>query len=299
MPTKTPTTTSNVSQTKNPWSPTIDPLTNIVGKADALAGDVSNFTPIFGNATQQGVQGLQDVAQNMMTNGSGAYGALSQVVPGSTAGFNTGLGQLQNVASGGMLNANQYLDPVLKSSMDDVATKVNSQFTAGGRYGSGAHTDTLTRSLGELSNQARLANYNTERGAQDSAAKTLLAGGFTGAGFGGQLDASQLTPAQTMLQAGSLQDQMANAQRLAPMTALDWQAGITNPIAQQGGTSNGTSTSQTTQPTNWLTTGLGIGQMGLGLMSGNPMMMAGGAGSTLGGLSGGGMPSGWGQLGAF
>lgn len=263
------------------------PLQGIVGKADALAGDVSNFTPTYSGATMQGIQGLQDAA----SNGSGAYQALSNVVPGSTQGFDTGLGQLQNVASGGMLNNNQYLNPVLRQAMTDTADKVNAQFTGAGRYGSGAHAQTLTRNLGQLENQALLQNYQTERGNQDTAAKTLYGGGFQGAGLGQQLDQSAINPALLNLQAGGLQDQIATSQRTAPMQALQWQSGITNPIAGLGGTTNQTQQAQTVQPTNWLTTGLGIGQMGLGMLS---APMTGGASlfgtaanpSLLGGMTG-------------
>ena len=70
------------------------------------------------------------------------------------------------------------------------------------------------------------------------------------------------------------------------MNALNWQASITNPIAQMGGTDNRQQTQQTVQPTNWLTTGMGIAGMGLGALSGNPMALTN-IGKNLGGLMGG------------
>ena len=286
MGNKPATTTTTQSQSRSPWAPAVKPLKEIISGASSLAGNVSNFTPIYSDLTNQGIQTLASAGMN----GSAAQDALGQVVPGSTAGFNTGLGQLQSVASGQMLNANQYLDPVLKAAMDETASKVNSQFTAAGRYGSGAHTGALTSALGTLENQARLANYNTERGAQDTAAKTLYGGGFQGGALGTTLDQASLFPAQTQLAAGSLMDQQANAKRLAPMQALEWQAGITNPIANMGGTSNSTGTSQTVQPTNPLTQALGVAQMGLGLLSapmtgGASLMGTAAAPSLLGGLT--------------
>jgi hypothetical protein len=264
MGNKPSTTTTTQNATKNPWEPTVAPLTGIVNQAQALAGYVDNFTPQFGDLTRQGIASLGNLANAGPTQGNQA---LSNVVGGSGEGFATGLGTLTNVANGNMVNGNPYLDPVISRTLSETADKVNSQFTAGGRYGSGAHTGTLTKELGNTAANMRLSNYGTERAAQDAAARTLYGGGFQGAGFSGQLDATAALPAQYALQAGQLQDQIANAQRTAPMNALSWQAGITGPIAQMGGTTNDTRTQQTVQPTNWLTTGLGIGASALGAMS--------------------------------
>jgi hypothetical protein len=158
---KTQTTTTQQSSTKNPWAPTVNPLTGIVEKADALAGDVGNFTPQFSSQTMAGIQGLTDAANGGPTGG---FQALDNVVGGTTgAGFNTGLGTLTNTASGGMLNGNQYLDPVIAKTIQDTTRAVNSQFTAGGRYGSGAHADEIARQVGNVDASMRMANYNTER----------------------------------------------------------------------------------------------------------------------------------------
>ena len=283
MGNKPSTTTTTNTATKNPWDPAIPALTGMVDQAASLASNVGNFTPITSNMTQQGIDMLGNLANAGPTAGNQALG---NVVSGSGQGFNTGLGQLSGVANGGMLNSNTYLDPVINRTMNETADKVNSQFTAGGRYGSGAHTGTLTKELGNTAANMRLGNYTTERAAQDAAAKTLYGGGLQGAGFSGQLDATTALPAQYALQAGALQDKIANDARMAPMNALQWQSGIINPIAQMGGTQNGTDTKQTVQPTNWLTTGLGVAGMGLGALSGNPMALAN-LGSNMSGLMGG------------
>lgn len=259
---KPATTTTTQTQTKNPWAPADASMRDVVSRSTALGQDLSNFMPTYSGATQQGIQMLQDAA----SNGSGAFTALNQVVPGSTAGFGTGLGQLQSVAGGDYLNSNQYLKPVLDQMTKDVADKTNAQFTAAGRYGSGAHAQTLARNIGQVENQALLGNYQQERGNQDAAAKTLMAGGFQGAGMGGQLDQSAVTPAMLNLQAGNLLDQQATAQRQAPLTAAQWQSQMVSPIAQSYGSTNTTGTSQTVQPTNPLTQALGYGSLGLGLL---------------------------------
>lgn len=283
MGNKPSTTTTTNTATKNPWDPAIPALTGMVDSASSLAGNVGNFTPTTSSMTQQGIDMLGNLANRGPTAGNQALG---NVVSGSGEGFNTGLGQLSGVANGGMLNSNTYLDPVINRTMNETADKVNSQFTAAGRYGSGAHTGTLTKELGNTAANMRLGNYTTERAAQDAAAKTLYGGGLQGAGFSGQLDATAAMPAQYALQAGALQDKIANDARMAPMNALNWQASITNPIAQMGGTQDSTGTQKTVQPTNWLTTGMGIAGMGLGALSGNPMALAN-IGSNMSGLMGG------------
>jgi hypothetical protein len=294
MGNKPTTTTTTQTQTKNPWEPTAQPLTNLAATVGNIGGNVGNFTPTTSDTTMSGIASLERAA----SNGSGAYDALSTVVPGSTAGFTTGLGQLQNVASGGMINRNQYLDPVLTESARRTADAVNGQFSAAGRYGSGAHTGTLTREIGNLTNKALLDNYNTERTAQDNAARTLYGGGFQGAGMGGALDQAEINPALLQIQAGQMRDQIANAQRTAPMNAAEWQAKMLMPMAGIGGTSSGTGTQQQKTPTNWLTTGMGIGMAGLGALSGNPMALAN-LGSNLGSLAGGGGSSGGGMVNGF
>lgn len=283
----TTTQTTQQSSSRSPWAPTVQPLTGIVQNAETLAGDPSRWTPQYSGTTMAGIAGLENAA----ANGSGAFSALNSVVPGSTAGFGTGLGQLSQAAQGGYLNANPYFDAALNASRDQIANRVNSQFTGAGRYGSGAHAGTLTRELGNLEAQARFQNYNTERGAQDAAARTLYGGGFQGASMGGALDQAEINPALLQLQAGNLRDQMLNASRTAPMSALEWQSRMTTPIAGLGGdsTSTGTQTSQTVQPTNWLTTGLGIGQMGLGMLTapgGASLMGTAAAPTLLGGMTG-------------
>lgn len=291
MGSKPATQTQTTSQTRSPWAPTVAPLKEIVGDAITLGNNAQNFQPITSQGTLNGISAFEQAAGNIAQNGSAAQGAFGAVVPGSISGFQTGLGQLTSLAGGNYLNSNQYLDPVVNKAMGDAASKVNSQFTAAGRYGSGAHSGALGRELGGIAAQAALSNYQTERANQDKAAQLLYGGGFQGAGMSGAADQAQLLPAQIQMQAGALRDQIANQQRMAPMQALEWQAGMINPIAQQGGSSTGTTTSTMTQPSNPWAMGLGAAQMGLGLLStpmtgGASLMGTAAAPSLLGGMTG-------------
>lgn len=285
MPSKSKPATTTTTQERSPWAPAQDNLKTVLGNASTLSGDVSNFTPTYSGSTQAGIAGLEGAAPNL----TGARDALGNVVPGSTAGFGVGLGQMTDVASGAMLGANPYLDQVIAQSREGVTNAVNGQFAGAGRYGSAAHTGALTKGLGQMEMNARLGNYTTERAAQDNAARGLYGGGFQGAAMGGALDQAQLTPYQVMLQAGALRDAQSEAERTAPLRATEWLNAQSLPIAGTGGSATGTQT--TVQPTNPLGQILGGAQMGLGLLAapmtgGGSLMGTAAAPSLLGGLSG-------------
>lgn len=288
MPSSNKPATTTTKQERSPWAPAVGNLQTVLDRSADLAGTSSNWVPTYSQSTMGGIGGLEGYASTIAQNGSSAARALDPVVSGSVGGFGAGLGQLSQVAGGGYLNANPYLDQALSAGRDAVANKVNSVFSGAGRYGSAAHTGALTRELGNLESQARMGQYNQERTAQDSAARALYGGGFQGAGMGGALDAANLTPYQLMLQAGALRDQQSEQERTAPMRSTEWLAQMTNPIASMGGRTEGTQT--TVQPTNRMSQIMGGVQMGLGLLAA-PMtggMSLIGAGNGLMNMMGGG-----------
>lgn len=269
--------TTTTTQTKTPWSGASAQMSDLSSRIGSLGQDSSLFAPSVSDQTARGIGQLTALGQQ---DQSGGNKLLTSVLPGSSQGFNTGLGQLQRVANGDYINPNQYLKDALEPAAQDVINRVNGQFTAAGRYGSGAHTGALTRELGNLESQAYLNNYNTERGRQDQAATTLNQGGYTGAGFAGALDQTAAQPAQWSLAAGQKQDAIDNATKQAPLQAAAWESGQLMPMATAFG--SGTTQSQTRQPVNPLTQGLGLGMMGLGML-GSPGMgvLAGGLGSMM------------------
>ena len=93
--------------------------------------------------------------------------------PGGT--FRAGESLLADTVGGAYLRSNPYLDSVLEAAARDTADAVNSQFTAAGRYGSGAHSATLAREIGEMVSRARMGEYDLERGRQMSAASMIPA----------------------------------------------------------------------------------------------------------------------------
>lgn len=66
------------------------------------------------------------------------------------------------MASGGLVGNNPHFNQALQDSMNRVRDTVNSSFAGAGRYGSGAHTDVLARSLDALSTNAMANQYNQD-----------------------------------------------------------------------------------------------------------------------------------------
>ena len=120
------------------------------GMTTNLANQVGgSFGDILGNG---GLSGQQQMA------GLGTMGAMAQAQPGQQLSTDT----LSRFASGGMMGNNPWLAQTLQTSMQDAADGVNSQFSGAGRYGSGAHTKTLTDRLGNIEANARMGDYNTQ-----------------------------------------------------------------------------------------------------------------------------------------
>lgn len=78
---------------------------------------------------------------------------------------------------------NPYLQGMIDRTGESVSNRVNSNFSASGRYGSDYHTGELTRGLADSENQLRYGNYAAERGMQNGAALGQLAGIQTLAGM--------------------------------------------------------------------------------------------------------------------
>lgn len=285
---KSQTTTSNQSQNSqsNPWAPAQPLLQQILGQVGQIGGNASNFEQQFGPWTRQYAQNLAGMA--------GQKNATQQMAPwlmkGAQQSYNAGQGQLLNTANGGNLTGNPYLDQVLGRASSDTANAVNQQFSAAGRYGSGAHTSVLADRIGQQQTQARMGNYDNERRNQLNAAGMLYGAGQQGLDAARTLDNANVAQQGLLQQAGSIQDLIANAGRVAPQQAAQWMASLGIPIAGLGGQQTGSSTgTQTTKtPADPLGMGLSLGMAGLGMFTGNPMMAMNG----LGGMAGGQQPGG-------
>lgn len=270
--------TTKSSSEASPWAPAQAGLQDILAKASSLGGNTSLFTPVQGATTTQALDQTKAIANQ----GSAALDPLQSVVGGSTAGFGTGIDQLIATARGDNLGTTSpQLQAALDRASQNTANTVNQQFAASGRYGSANHAGTIADRVGAIQTQTLVDNYNRERENQLSAAGTLNAGGYTGAGMAPAIDQARLLTPQLLGQVGAQEDAYATATKQAPLNAAQWQSGLTVPIAGLGGKQTGTQTSTTSNPVG---TAVGIGMTGLGLLSGGGSGF--GALSGLGGLTG-------------
>lgn len=131
--------------------------------ATQAAGQVQN---VFSRAQPQ----LQQITQGV----TGALPGLSSALQGWSPTTTQSQGYYGDVLSGKYLDPsnNAALQSVLGQTRRDVTNDVNSQFSMAGRYGSGAHTDILSRNLAEAESGILADQYNRERAAMDTAAST-------------------------------------------------------------------------------------------------------------------------------
>jgi hypothetical protein len=184
---------------------------------------------------------------------------------------------LSGMASGALLGqGNPYLQSALNNANERAATGVNSAMSAAGRYGSGAHTDTLAKTLAENSTNAMFGQYNQDvanmMGAnsqidnvmqsnynrQLSAAGNMFNAGQMGLGNMSNAYDTALKPTQTLGQIGGAYEDLAgnyaqeqldkfNAAKQAPMDAI----AQANAIFTGSGSLGSNTTQKIYQPTNF------------------------------------------------
>lgn len=281
--------TQTQHQTSNPWGPAQGNLQDILSAGRTYMNDPNAYTPTFSQNTVDAATQMGNLGRTPSTQ--------QQYLPGMVRDFTSGTGDamstLRATANGSMLGSNPYLDQVLATSRQRAADQINQQFSGAGRYGSGANTGILADRLGAIETNARMQNYDSERGRQLNAAGLLGQYGMNGAQLAGQLDQSNKDQAGLLAASGNMFDTMDNARRTAGIDAAQRVAGLTVPIAGLGGTKD--SNTQTTTPPNWAGIATGLGGAALGAMTGGAGFGLGGALSGLGGFFGGNAtgPLGW------
>lgn len=130
----------------------------------------------------EGVNAIMDVykgnAANLAAQSTAANDFAKTLQGGYTAAGNVGKagqGYFNSVMGGKYLTGNPYIDGMIEATNKDVTNNVNSQFTLGGRYGSGAHTGVLADSLAEAQNALRYGDYSAERDRMGQAAQGSVA----------------------------------------------------------------------------------------------------------------------------
>lgn len=188
---------------------------------------------------------------------------------------------------------NPYLQSILASNNQRIGDRINSSMSGSGRYGSGAHTDLMARSLAEMANPILAQDYTQRQQMQQN----ILQGGLERAGQWSQLmptlDQAQYAPAQQLAGVGQYlteRDQSAlndyiktyNIAQARPWEQLARFNAIVGGAGALGGQTVGSQTTPINQPSTLqrLFGGAAAGA-GIGGSFGGP------AGAGLGALGGG------------
>jgi hypothetical protein len=142
------TSTQTASNTSEPWASQKPYLERNMERAEGLYN--STGPEYFNQSTVQGFSPQQEqafgMAANRATNGNQTMKAAE--------GFN------QDVL-GGKYSGNPMDGQVFQNIASRVTPQVNAQFSSAGRYGSDAHTDTMTRAMTEAYAPYAAQQYNT------------------------------------------------------------------------------------------------------------------------------------------
>ncbi len=164
--------------------------------------------------------------------------------------------QLADTLSGQYLNP--FLQPLMQKAASDIATGVQSQFSAAGRTpGSPMSQQQIISQVAESALPLAFGQYETERGRQ--------------------LDIASRAP--TVLQTGLQLEDIQRQKQMAPFQALQQYSGIVSPIAS----GFPTTTSQQQTRANPFSTAAGGALAGYSLGGGTGALL-GGIGGLLGGL---------------
>jgi len=152
-----------------------------------------------GQLYNQGTQASGYVAPSTQT----LQGLASQETLGTSAQQ-----QLQDTLAGNYLNP--FLQPLLQSSANDIATSINSQFSGAGRTpGSAMNQQEIISGIADAALPLAFQQYNTERA--------------------NQLNVASQAP--SLVQTGSQLENIQRMQNLAPFQSLQQYAGLVSPIA--------------------------------------------------------------------
>lgn len=250
------------TSTSTPYAPATSNLNDILSQASTIGSNPAMFNPLTAESPVQSsaISGLGALAAAPNT----AANAISPVLTGTAANYGTGAGQLASVAGGSQVGSNNAAVTAAMKAADDLTTSgVEGAYSNAGRYGSGSMATGLARGLQTVNAPIALGQANTEQANQNAAATTLAGEGQNVGTLATQQQSAQSAPLLNAATAGATQSGINLGAQMAPATAASYEAGLTQPIANSGGTSSGTSVQQS----NPVSTALGAGLMGLSLFS--------------------------------
>ena len=310
MSSSSPAPTVQTTQASTPWQGAQPALQQAISGAQNLYGNDIGFAPYGGPMqatvdprTAAGLENIVGLAQGERYGSAGVNAAVQQALAmqqnqGLTSGQqNFVIPGMQNVYTQASTQENPYLQAQIEANNRRIADKINAGMSAAGRYGSGAHTDVMARSLAEAANPLLAQDY-----AMRQQLRMQALGGLQGV-YGGGLDVmgkyaqliptleeARYAPSDRMLGVGQYymdREQQALANQIAQWNAAQarpWeQISRLNAIASGAGGLGGTkvtTTPSTAPPLSSRILGGAIAGGGLGSMFGLP-------GAGIGALGGG------------
>lgn len=268
---------STTTQTTNnaPWSGAQPALQQSINAAQSYfdrgigAGVYGGSTVVPWDAkTTQGMNAITDQA-NANIGGKGLTGQLQGVI--NNGGYNSAqLDALNNTRDVANSTFDINSDPGFQQVVDLARNNVNAGASGAGRYGSGVHQQTLANTIGDLG--AR--QYQAFQQRKDAANSNLFNMGQQGFGNLGTAYSGLSAPAQSLMQVGAMNEDLAtrqlndklrifNEQQNAPWQNLSRLNAIASGAGQLGSTQTTASPGQ-----NPFLSALGYGATGLGLLGG-------------------------------
>jgi hypothetical protein len=263
-----------------PWGPAQPALTTAIKGAEDLyksgvGGQVYDKSTVI-PWDKQTVQGMNSITQGANANigGAGLSGQYQDVI--NNGGLSDAqLGALKNTQSIANskfdINANPAFQDVLRQSQDAATNSVQNAASASGRYGSGANQQLLGSTIGDLTSRMVGQEYNNWQNRRDAANSNVFNMGQTGFGNLGQAYTGMQAPANSLMQVGAMNEDLATRQMNDKLRIFNeqqnkpWdQLGRLNAIASGAGSMGGTQT-QSQPGQNPFLTAMGYGLGGAGL----------------------------------
>lgn len=139
----------------------------------SVSGSAQTWAKPFAKQAAGDVQAVfnqnQPQLQQITSGITSLLPGLSQRFTQGTPTLNAAKGLTQQTLGGAFLGGNPYTQNIIDQTKRGVTDTVNSQFSMGGRYGSGAHTGVLAKQLADAEAGLRYQDYGTERGYQNQA----------------------------------------------------------------------------------------------------------------------------------
>lgn len=203
-----------------PYKPAQPYIRDSLERAGELYTSGQSAIAPFDARQEEAFEGILGIARNP---NYGGYEVANDVLGATAAGEN--------------LRGNPYLDDIITATGDDVSDRVNAIYSGFGRYGSGAHTDVMADSIGDVNARLRFANYDAERERQIQAASALpgLDQSLRGLLYDDQISIGKVGDAYQSLEAARLREPFDQLDRYAQLALSGGAAGGTQTQTSSGG----------------------------------------------------------------